>query len=87
MIRHFQIENKGMAKHFKNKYIDILWNRYFSICVETSLRDGFNIGYDVILISDATASGIKKHYDTTIERSSDYSVWHTFEVYPIHQVP
>lgn len=43
-----------------------------SICVETSLRDGFNIGYDVILISDATASGISKHYDTTIERIRDY---------------
>ena len=43
-----------------------------SICVETSLRDGFNIGYDAILISDATASGMKKHYDTTIERISDY---------------
>jgi ureidoacrylate peracid hydrolase len=37
-----------------------------SICVETSLRDGFNQGYDVILIADATASGIKKHYDTTL---------------------
>lgn len=43
-----------------------------SICVETSLRDGFNIGYDVILISDATASGINKQYDTTIERIRDY---------------
>lgn len=43
-----------------------------SICVETSLRDGFNLGYDVILISDATASGIKKHYDTTLERVRDY---------------
>ena len=43
-----------------------------SICVETSLRDGFNIGYDVILVSDATASGINKHYDTTIERVRDY---------------
>jgi len=43
-----------------------------SICVETSLRDGFNIGYDVILISDATASGISKNYDTTIERIRDY---------------
>ena len=42
------------------------------ICVETSLRDGFNIGYDAILISDATASGINKHYDTTIERIRDY---------------
>ena len=43
-----------------------------SICVETSLRDGFNIGYDVILVSNATASGINKHYDTTIERVIDY---------------
>jgi len=43
-----------------------------SICVETSLRDAFNIGYDVILISDATASGINKHYETTLERVSDY---------------
>jgi ureidoacrylate peracid hydrolase len=43
-----------------------------SICVETSLRDGFNLGYDVILISDATASGIKKHYETTLERVRDY---------------
>jgi ureidoacrylate peracid hydrolase len=43
-----------------------------SICVETSLRDGFNLGYDVILISDATASGVKKHYETTLERDRDY---------------
>ncbi|MGA7043966.1 MAG: isochorismatase family cysteine hydrolase, partial [Nitrososphaeraceae archaeon] len=35
-----------------------------SICVETSLRDGFNIGYDVMIISDATASGDKRHYET-----------------------
>lgn len=43
-----------------------------SICVETSLRDGFNQGYDVVLIADATASGIIKHYDTTLERVRDY---------------
>jgi ureidoacrylate peracid hydrolase len=43
-----------------------------SICVETSLRDGFNIGYDVMLISDATASGDKRHYETTLERVRDY---------------
>ncbi|MDW0309127.1 MAG: isochorismatase family cysteine hydrolase, partial [Nitrososphaeraceae archaeon] len=42
-----------------------------SICVETSLREGFNIGYDVALISDATASGIKEHYKTTLERVRD----------------
>jgi ureidoacrylate peracid hydrolase len=43
-----------------------------SICVETSLREGFNIGYDVAIISDATASGNKKHYETTLERVRDY---------------
>jgi ureidoacrylate peracid hydrolase len=43
-----------------------------SICVETSLRDGFNIGYDVMIISDATASGDKRHYKTTLERVRDY---------------
>lgn len=43
-----------------------------SICVETSLRDAFNLGYDVILVSDATASATKKHYDTTLERIRDH---------------
>lgn len=43
-----------------------------SICVETSLREAFNEGYDVILISDATSSGIREHYKTTIERVKDY---------------
>jgi ureidoacrylate peracid hydrolase len=43
-----------------------------SICVETSIRDGFNLGYDIILISDATASGIRTHYETTLARVRDY---------------
>ena len=43
-----------------------------SICVETSLRDGFNIGYDVALISDATASGYRGHYETTLETAKEY---------------
>jgi ureidoacrylate peracid hydrolase len=43
-----------------------------SICVETSLREAFNLGYDVGLISDATASGFQKHYETTLERVRDY---------------
>ena len=43
-----------------------------SICVETSLREGFNEGYDVILVSDATASGNKDHYKTTLQRVKDY---------------
>lgn len=40
--------------------------------METSLREGFNIGYDVVIISDATASGNKRHYETTLERVRDY---------------
>jgi ureidoacrylate peracid hydrolase len=43
-----------------------------SICVETSLREAFNIGYDVMLISDATASGDQQHYKTTLERVGNY---------------
>ncbi|MFB5599555.1 MAG: cysteine hydrolase family protein [Nitrososphaeraceae archaeon] len=43
-----------------------------SICVETSLRDGFNRGYDVILISDATASTNIAHYKTTLEHVKEY---------------
>src|SRR5919108_6162376 len=43
-----------------------------SICVETSLRDAFNIGYDVVLISDATASNNMKHYESTIEHVKGY---------------
>ena len=43
-----------------------------SICVETSLRDGFNLGYDVILISDATAAMVRQHYETTLEHVRDY---------------
>jgi ureidoacrylate peracid hydrolase len=43
-----------------------------SICVESSLRDAFNIGYDVVLISDATTSNNKKHYESTIDNVNDY---------------
>ena len=43
-----------------------------SICVEASLRDAFNNGYDVVLISDATASGNIKHFESTIEVVRDY---------------
>ena len=51
-----------------------------SICVETSLRDAFNQGYDVILISDATASGNKESYNTTLQRIRDhYGVVMDFE--------
>src|SRR5215469_11785616 len=43
-----------------------------AICVETSIRDAFNLGYDIVLISYATASGIKSHYETTLARVRDY---------------
>ena len=43
-----------------------------SICVETSLREAFNLGYDILLISDATASGDQQHYKTTLERVGNY---------------
>jgi ureidoacrylate peracid hydrolase len=36
------------------------------------LRDAFNNGYDVILISDATASGNIKHSESTLEVVRDY---------------
>jgi ureidoacrylate peracid hydrolase len=41
------------------------------ICVESSLRDAFNHGYDVILISDATAS-MNKNYSSTTETIREY---------------
>ncbi len=37
-----------------------------SVCIESSLRDGFNQGWDVILLSDATASHQRYFYETTI---------------------
>ena len=43
-----------------------------SICVEASLREAFNKGYDVLLISDATASGSPKHFESTLEIVRDY---------------
>lgn len=43
-----------------------------SICVETSLREAFNLGYDIILVSDATASSNRKHYESTLENVKDY---------------
>jgi len=37
-----------------------------SICVESSLRDAFNKGWDVILLADATASLDDRFYETTL---------------------
>jgi ureidoacrylate peracid hydrolase len=57
----------GMASELRDQFIGIYWNH-----VETSLREGFNMGYDVGILSDATASGDKRHYETTLERVRDY---------------
>ena len=43
-----------------------------SICVETSLREGFNTGYDVAIISDATASGDRDTMKQLWKRVRDY---------------
>jgi ureidoacrylate peracid hydrolase len=43
-----------------------------AVSVESSLRDGFNRGYDVILISDATASISKKKYESTLDNVKGY---------------
>jgi ureidoacrylate peracid hydrolase len=38
------------------------------ICVENSLREGFNKGYDVILVEDATASSWQNLHEATLEK-------------------
>ena len=43
-----------------------------SICVESSLRDAFNHWYDIILISDATASNNLNHYNSTLDNIRNY---------------
>jgi ureidoacrylate peracid hydrolase len=41
------------------------------ICVESSLRDAFNKGWDIILLSDATSSLNDSYYKTTINETKD----------------
>jgi len=41
------------------------------ICVESSLREGFNRGFDIILLSDCTASKRVEFHNSTIEQVSD----------------
>ena len=43
-----------------------------SICVESSLRDAFNHGYDIVMISDATASNNIDHYNSTLDNIRNY---------------
>ncbi|MFQ5787737.1 MAG: cysteine hydrolase family protein [Thermodesulfobacteriota bacterium] len=41
------------------------------ICVESSVRDGFNKGYDVILLSDCVASREERLHDATLEQIAE----------------
>ena len=43
-----------------------------AVSVESSLRDAFNRGYDIILISDATTSINKKKYESALDNVREY---------------
>jgi len=40
----------------------------YYICVESSVRDAFNRGYDVTLVSDCVASRNSMHHQTTLDQ-------------------
>ena len=41
------------------------------ICVESTVRDAFNKGYDVILLKDCVASRNQKHHENTLEQIAE----------------
>jgi len=43
-----------------------------SLCLESTLRDAFDANYDIILLSDATASLKPQHYTNTLKEVSEY---------------
>ena len=45
------------------------------ICVESSVRDGFNKGYDVILAGDCVASRNPKHHRSTLDQIAEAYGW------------
>jgi ureidoacrylate peracid hydrolase len=45
------------------------------ICVENTLEDGFNIGYDVILVEDATASSWKRIGEASVKKVAGSYGW------------
>jgi ureidoacrylate peracid hydrolase len=45
------------------------------ICVESSVRDAFNRGYDVILVDDCVASRNPEHHQSTLEQMSEAYGW------------
>ena len=54
----------------RSSYIDtvIVTGVDTAICVENTLTDAFNIGYDIILVEDATASSWRKIGQATISK-------------------
>ena len=46
-----------------------------AICVENTLEEGFNIGYDVILVEDATASSWQKIGDASVRKVAGSYGW------------
>ena len=45
------------------------------ICVESSVRDAFNKGYDVILLGDCVASRNPMHHQTTLDQVAEAFGW------------
>lgn len=45
------------------------------ICVESSVRDAFNKGYDVILLRDCVASRNPMHHQTTLDQVAEAFGW------------
>lgn len=45
------------------------------VCVESSVRDAFNRGYDVILVKDCVASRNPRHQQTTLEQVNEAFGW------------
>lgn len=45
------------------------------ICVESSIRDAFNKGYDVIVAGDCVASRNPKHHQSTLEQIGEAYGW------------
>lgn len=45
------------------------------ICVESSVRDAFNKGYDVILVKDCLASRNQRHHQNSLEQMAEAYGW------------
>lgn len=45
------------------------------VCVESSVRDAFNKGYDVILVKDCVASRDPRHHQTSLDQMAEAYGW------------